>query len=235
MKNKPLLLGLVLFFIGITFAFLSGFGIFHLLNQKSSLGGLFDREEPRTVQRETPVEEEEPVVEEESTPSAGTETFVATPSAEREDSSEVCGDWVSYTNTRFNYRFSYDPDWMFNNNMPGHLKDERIVLQGDISEKGWPSIEINSQDFDSEPETVAELRLALEDLWGETVDISEVQFGKNDIPAVKVDTGDSLQSYAMSSYYFIQDDDYLLLSLNDVTSDEAQEIYDCFIQNFETL
>ncbi|MEA2020799.1 MAG: hypothetical protein U9M98_03770 [Patescibacteria group bacterium] len=235
MENKALLLGLVLFFIGVAFAFLSGFGIFYLLDQDSSLKSFFGLQEPTTVQREEELPEQEGFLEEESTPSVEPESPAAIPSAEQEGSLEVCEDWISYTNSRYNYRFSYNPDWMFNNDMPGSLKDERIVLQGDISEKGWPSIGINSQEFETEPETIAELKAVLEDTWGGTASLSEIEFGKNNIPAVEVTTEDSPQAYAISNYYFIHDGEYLLLSFNDISSSEAQQIYNCFLQEFETL
>ncbi len=235
MKDKALLLGLVLFFIGVVFAFFSGFGVFYLLNQDSSLKDFLGFQEAGPVQREGSLLDQEDSLEEEATASADTEPSAATSSAESESLSEVCEDWVSYTNTRHNYQFKYDPDWMFNNNMPGYLKDERIVLQGDISEKGWPSIGINSQEFESEPETIAELKAVLEETWGASPSLSEVQFGKNNISAIKVSTEDSPQAYAMSNYYFIQNDEYLLLSFNDVAGPEAQEVYNCFLQEFETL
>ena len=48
-------------------------------------------------------------------------------------------------------------------------------------------------------------------------------------------TEDSPQAYAMESYYFIHDGEYFVLSFNDAAKPEAEEIYDCFLSEFETL
>lgn len=232
MENKSLLLILVLFFIGVTFAFLTGFGIFYFSHQKGEggLSALFDgQREPAQVEVvPTPV----PAI---PSPTPYIPTQEATSSASPELDLEVCDNWVSYTNTKYSYSFDYDPEWMINTNMPGHENNDRIVLQGDIAEKGWPSIEINLQEFDSMPETAEELMNKLEELWGDSVEMSLVEFGANDIPAVKLSTEDSPQAYAMESYYFIHDGNYFVLSLNDAANDDARAIYDCFLANFETL
>lgn len=232
MENKALLLVLVLFFIGITFAFLSGFGVFYFMNQKggNALTGLFGgQEEPAQVTASPTPPPATP------SPTPFVPAQEATGSAS-EVNSEVCADdWATYENIKYSYSFKYDPEWMIKTNMPGYVKDDRIVLQGDIAEKGWPSIEINLQEFNSMPETVAELKTALEELWGSSVEMSLVEFGANDIPAVKLATEDSPQAYAMESYYFIHDGEYFVLSFNDAAKPESEEIYDCFLSEFETL
>lgn len=233
MENKPLLLILVLFFIGVTLAFLSGFGVFYFLSREGEggLSGLFGgREEPSRV-----TVSPQPTVPVTPSPTPYVPPREATESASFEADEEVCADWVSYTNVKYDYKFKYNPEWMIKTNMPGSEKDDRIVLQGDISEKGWPSIEINLQEFDSAPETVSQLKAVLEDLWGTSVAMSLVEFGANDIPAVKLATEDSPQAYAMESYYFIHGGDYFVLSFNDAAKEEARAIYDCFLANFETL
>ncbi len=232
MENKSLLLILVLFFIGVTFAFLAGFGIFYFSHQEGEggLSALFGGgEEPSQVTvSPTPA-----LVIPSPTPYVPIEE--STSSASAAVDLEVCADWASYTNAKYDYSFRYDPEWMIKTNMPGYEKDDRIVLQGDISEKGWPSIEINLQEFDSMPETAEELMAELEELWGDSVAMSLVEFGANDIPAVKLSTEDSPQAYAMESYYFIHSGNYFVLSLNDAAKEEARAIYDCFLANFETL
>ena len=231
MENKALLLVLVLFFIGVTFAFLSGFGVFYFMNQKgeNALSGIFRGQEEPTQVTVSPTPA--PVT---PSPTPFVPIQEATQSAS-EVNAEICADWVEYVNTKYSYKLKYDPEWMFKSNMPGYEKDDRLVMQGDISEKGWPSIEVNVQEFDSMPETAAELKTALEELWGSSVEMSLVEFGANDIPGVRLATEDSPQAYAMESYYFIHDGEYFVVSFNDAAKPEAEEIYDCFLSEFETL
>jgi len=142
--------------------------------------------------------------------------------------------WLNYENQKYQYQIQYDPAWSFNNQLSGSEKDDRLVLQGDIAVKGWPSIEINLQYFDSKPETIQKLKGKIESSYGSWGTVKLITFGNN-IKGVLHSSPSSPQAYASKNYYFIHNDTIFLISLNDTGHTGGDELYNHFLEQFTLL
>lgn len=142
--------------------------------------------------------------------------------------------WISYTNQKYSFRLKYDPTWYFNSLMPGSLKDDRLVFQGDIKNKGWPNIEVNLQYITLNPFTIAQLKTYLETTYT-TGQVSYLTFGKGMISGVLLYQPGSPQAYSSKNVYFIHQGKIFLISMTDVDQPDAKPIYDNFIAEFELL
>jgi hypothetical protein len=112
--------------------------------------------------------------------------------------------WQVYQNPKYDYQFKYDPTWTINDSISGSNQYDRIVIQGDISKNGWPSIEINMPHFEPQPVTVDEIYDTLQELFGPSKDITTTNFGKDNIYAAVMETpASSQQAYATKTYYFL--------------------------------
>jgi len=215
-------------FFGLLFLFLAAVVVFNVLAWKMLMKS---KEEVAVEAGPTPVVTEEAgrgrgVPGESPAPTAAV-TAEATPTSTPSE----FADWISYTNQKHNFRFKYDPDWFFNNQMPGSEEDDRIVLQGDLSTKGWPSIEINKMAIVAS--NLDEVETAVSGLAAGGTMRRET-FG-NGIEAVVVEIPGSPQAYGMRSYYFLHNGDVWSIGLNDADKPEAEEIYDYFLSQFETF
>lgn len=133
--------------------------------------------------------------------------------------------WLTYKNETYNYQLKYDPTWFINKSNPSS-----IILQGDIKQKGWPSITIVKTTFSAG--SIDDLKNQVEALF--TTTTSKVTFGNN-IAGVLMETAASPQAYATQSYYFISGGSVLSVGLNDTAASEGKPIYQNFLANFETL
>lgn len=140
--------------------------------------------------------------------------------------------WSTYVNQKYNYQFQYDSGWFFNSHPPGSEENDRIILQGNIQEKGWPNIGINLQYFDPQPNTINELAEKIENTFGSWGTVGITTFG-NSIPAVLHDSPASPQAYASWSYYFIHNNQVFQIHMTDSDKPEGQTIYQEFLNNFE--
>ncbi|MBL7150536.1 hypothetical protein ISS86_01245 [Candidatus Microgenomates bacterium] len=141
--------------------------------------------------------------------------------------------WISYVNKKYQYQFKYDSDWFFNNHLSGSELNDRIVLQGDIQNKGWPNIEINLQYFDPQPLNIDQLKTHLQNTYGDGATVEKTVFGIDDIAVVKVSFPASPQAYASDNYYFMHAGQNFLISMTDNDKPEAQEIYQYFLDKFK--
>jgi len=141
--------------------------------------------------------------------------------------------WISYVNKKYQYQFKYDSDWFFNNHLSGSELNDRIVLQGDIQNKGWPNIEINLQYFDPQPLNIDQLKTHLQDTYSDGATVEKTTFGIDDIIVVKVSFPASPQAYASDNYYFMHAGQNFLISMTDNDKPEAQEIYQYFLDKFK--
>jgi len=146
----------------------------------------------------------------------------------------IFDNWLNYENQKYQYQIQYDPSWSFNNQLPGSEKDDRLVLQGDIATKGWPSIEINLQNFDPKPETIQKLKEEIQTSYGSWGSVKLITFG-NEIKGVLHSSPSSPQAYASKNYYFIHNDTIFLISLNDTGHTEGDELYNHFLEKFTLL
>ena len=130
--------------------------------------------------------------------------------------------WTTYTNNDHKYRFKYNPDWKLS------TQASMVTVQGDISNKGWPSININKLTIVAN--NLVELRTEVESLFGET--LTEVSIGTG-IPTMLLERAASPQAYAGRDYYFLHQGNTLLISLNDTGHTEGDQLYQHFLDNFE--
>lgn len=220
MKKTTLLLIILL-------SLLAGGGLFWLISNKNRiLLSLIDKklieeqvEEEVVSPTPTPLPSPAPTLPSEPSPTPTPNKFA---------------NWISYANKKYQYQFKYDSDWFFNNHLSGSDLDDRIVLQGEIQNKGWPNIEINLQHFSPQPADVDQLKTTLQNTFGNGTTIGKTTFGLNNIAAVKVSFPASPQAYASDNYYFIHNSHIFLISLTDSDKAEAQEIYQYFLDKFKT-
>ena len=155
------------------------------------------------------------------------------PTATQAPSSNPSLNWKSYTNTKYSYRLKYDPGWFFNDAVNGK-KDDSIVLQGNISQKGWPNISINLQTISGNPQDLDTLKTTLAGMFSDYT-YTKTTFGKNNIPAVKEYAPGSPQAYSQTSYYFFRNGNVLKLTMMDTDNASSQATYNLFVSNFETF
>jgi len=132
---------------------------------------------------------------------------------------------LTYKNETYKYQFKYDPTWFLNKSNPSS-----VILQGDISQKGWPSISITKTTFSAD--SIDDLKNQVEALF--TTTTTKVTFGNN-IKGVLMETAQSPQAYATQSYYFIHNGNVLDISLNDTAAASGEPIYQNFLDNFQTF
>lgn len=215
-------------FFGLLFLFLAAVVVFNVLAWK-----MFWKSKEEVAVEAVPT----PVVTEEAGRGRGVPGVSPVPTAEvtakptPTSTPSEFADWVGYTSQKYHFRFKYDPDWFFNNQMPGSEEDERIVLQGDISNKGWPNIGINKMAIVAS--NLDELEAAVSGLAAGGTMRRET-FG-NGIEAVVIETPRSPQAYGMRSYYFLHDGSVWSISLTDADQPESKEVYDYFLSQFETF
>jgi hypothetical protein len=140
--------------------------------------------------------------------------------------------WLTYTNSKHDYGFKYSGSWSLNDSMPGSNQYDRVVVQGDIATKGWPSIDIG---LGQPAATLAEVKTYLESLFGGGMTIENTVFGQGMISAVKMSSAASPQAYATESFYFIHKGVVLKINLNDTSATEAKPIYQHFLDEFEVF
>jgi len=138
--------------------------------------------------------------------------------------------WQTFTNTRFSYKFRYDPSWRVSSNCN---TDNNCAIQGDVSQKGWPDIAIGKK-FYSGIADLAALENKLKADFPEA-NIRQLVFSPKEIPAVFVSFPRSPQAYASESYYFFHKGEILAITFNDTDNNQAQKIYNFFLLNFEPL
>ena len=168
------------------------------------------------------------------TPSPQLTASTTTPPQTTTPALDPFDNWLNYDNQKYQYQIQYDPAWSFNNQLPGSEKDDRLVLQGDIATKGWPSIEVNPQQFDSQPQTIQKLKEEIESSYGTWGSVKLVTFGNN-IKGVLHSSPQSPQAYASKNYYFIHNDSIFLISLNDTGHTQADKLYSHFLEKFTLL
>lgn len=139
-------------------------------------------------------------------------------------------DWLSYRNSEYGYGFKYDGSWSLNDSMPGSDQYDRVVIQGDISTKGWPSVDIG---LGQSATTLAEVKSQLESLFGSDMTIENTVFGQGMISAVKMSSAASPMAYATETYYLIHNGVVLKINLNDTSAAEAKPVYEHFLSKFE--
>jgi len=130
--------------------------------------------------------------------------------------------WTTYTNNDQKYRFKYDPDWKLS------TQASAVTIQGDISNKGWPSIGISKLTIVAN--NLTELKTEVENLFGGP--LTETSIGSG-IQTVLLERAASPQAYAGKDYYFLHQGNTLLISLNDTGHAQGDQLYQHFLDNFE--
>jgi len=214
----------------ILLAFLAGIGLILFAQNKNSLFKQFGLERIYNEQEEIapptpapPISSPSPVS---SPPPTNQVSPTTLPTLSPTPTTNPFAQWTSYTNATYQYQCLYDPTWNLNDSNPGS-----VSLQGNITNKGWPSIGINKLVIKAN--SIAELKTEVENSFSITA--TEITFGKNNIPAVLVEHPASPQSYASKNYYFLHNGNTLSISLNDTGNSQGDQIYNYFLNNFETL
>lgn len=147
--------------------------------------------------------------------------------------------WKTYVNNKYHYSFKYPPDYKVG---PCTKKpcspflleekgEDRVLIEGDISNKGWPYIDITHLDtpfYNPPPETDLITWLKQKSPNKELVPAKN-NFILDSIPAVKVHVPGSSQAYSMDEIYFFKDQKLLKITMLDVDSIPAKEFYGAFL------
>ncbi len=143
--------------------------------------------------------------------------------------------WQLYQNPKYDYQFRYDPAWTITDVFPDSPQYDHLLIQGDLSQKNWPSIEINLPEFDPPPITVDDIYQTLQELFGPTQNITTTNFGRDEIyAAVKKDPA-TPQSPATETYYFLHKGLVFSIKFSDTSSPQAHAIYNRFLAEFDLL
>ena len=186
------------------------------------------------------------------------------PSAgETGESQDETADWKTYVNEKYQYSFKY-PLECYLGPLPGWCKtilpeerpseclcrlnetnEDYILLQGDISGKGWPHIEIHHHDTSlHNPPVGIDIITWLKEKSPYRDDVpEEVNFEMGGIPAVKVhipgvisDQSETVgQAYSVNVIYFLRDEKLFLIRMLDVDSEGGKEFYNLFLPTFRFL
>ena len=158
-------------------------------------------------------------------------------------------DWSTFTNSKYGYSFKYPSTYTLG---PCATKpcdsfvDEQqggdlVLLQGDISVDGWPSIQVIHYDtaaYNPPPGSdLNEFVLAqfpfLSDYFPASPNIIIPKTSGNDIVGADMTTPSSPQSYGSRYIYYIENDKLFQVSMNDPESTDAAEFYDAWVETYE--
>ncbi|MBU1088301.1 hypothetical protein KKA02_00265 [Patescibacteria group bacterium] len=130
--------------------------------------------------------------------------------------------WTIYTNNTLKYRFLYNPAWNLT------TQANTVSVQGDISTKGWPSINVSKLTISASD--VTQLKTKVENLF--STPTTQVSIGTG-IQAILLERAASPQAYAGQDYYFLHQGNTLVISLNDTGHTQGDQLYQHFLSNFE--
>jgi hypothetical protein len=217
-KNILIITAIIVAVIGLIV--LGGVAYIGLKSQKGVQEEMREEELPTAVIPE-PAEEpvaqpEEPITEQPTTP-------------EPIDTS----DWKTYRNKKLGFEVKCPREYWISPISYG----ECVVIQGDISEKGWPQIEIchpNTPPFNPPPGT--DLVEWLRKNFQQYDKIPEKPNTEIDgIPAVKIYYHGRPQAYNSYEIFLIKSNKLFKISLLDIDSKESRELYDQILSTFKFL
>ncbi|GEM_PF-3188658 len=157
--------------------------------------------------------------------------------------------WKTYTNKKYSYIFKYPPEYILakNNSKKNSLAEDasgNVSLQGDLSKKGWPLIDIvhYNSDLFSIPtgadlltwlknHTDTSLKNTLPNSYNYTIKTTS---GKT-IKAVKAYSSQSPQAYSRHEIYFVHRGKMLRITMLDVTPSGAKNFYNNFLSTFRAI
>lgn len=157
-------------------------------------------------------------------------------------------DWVTYTNEKYGFSFKHPADYTTDgcpskpcSDYVGDLTDgDNTVMQGDISEVGWPNISVMhmSSDFYNPPADtdLREWIVASFSYYDEYLSLSPnytiTTSGGDSIQAYDFTVPSSPQSYSQRYIYFIDDEDQLFtIQLYDYET-YSQAFYNAWLDTF---
>ncbi len=122
--------------------------------------------------------------------------------------------------------------------MPVTSEAERVVIQGDIKEKGWPDLEIHHYDTlaYSPPEGTDIINWLVTNWSGIYENIPDsTNTEVNGIQAVEIYTPQSPQAYSTKAIFFIKNNKLFGIFLNDADGEEASglRIYEKMVKSFK--
>lgn len=156
------------------------------------------------------------------TPSTSVTSTQATPTTALTPTPDPFSTWTIYTNNTLKYRFLYDPAWNL------ATQANTVSVQGDISTKGWPSINVSQLTISAT--NISQLKTEVENLFNTTT--TQVSIGSG-IQSILLERAASPQAYAGQDYYFLHQGNTLVISLNDTGHTQGDQLYQHFLDNFE--
>ena len=159
------------------------------------------------------------------------------------EETDETADWKTYANDKYKYSFKYPSEYNFGpcTTKPcGPFVNEEeggdyVLLQGDISEKGWPNIEVAHYDteFYNPPAGISLIEwLKEKSPYKESIP-NDVNFLIDETAAIKVHISASPQAYSSDEIYFIKDSKLFQITMLDMDSQEAQDFYNLFLSTFK--
>ncbi len=157
--------------------------------------------------------------------------------------------WKTYTNNTYHYSFKYPTYFTVaadnsKKNSIAEDKDHNVSLQGDMSNKGWPMIDIahyNSKLFNIT--AGADLLTWLKKYIGDTL-VDELPNSYNytikttsgkTIKAVKSYSPQSPQAYSNHEIYFVHKGKMIRITMLDVTPSGAKTFYNNLLSTFRAI
>jgi len=145
-------------------------------------------------------------------------------------------DWKTYTNEKYNYTFKYPTDTTIQESDGS----DTVTIQGNISEKGWPTIIITHRDNDyfnlpSGKDLLTHLKekFAWEAEFFPSSPNAQINGPSGKISAYKIEIPRSPQAYGSWNYYFEKDSKIFEIQMLDPDTTEAQDLYNNWLITFK--
>ncbi len=143
--------------------------------------------------------------------------------------------WQTYINNIYKYEIKYPSDCQV---MPATDETNRVVIQGNIKDKGWPSLEIHHYDTPAynPPEGTDVINWLNANWSGIYENIPDAPNTEIDgIQTVEIYTPQSPQAYSTKSLFFIKNNKLFNIYLNDADEEESSglNIYEKIVKSFK--
>lgn len=160
---------------------------------------------------------------------------------------DQAANWKTYTNTKYNYSFKYPADYEYApctqkpcknfvyDDIQGNTEKDYVLLQGDISDKGWPNIAVShlSSTFYNPPVGTNLINWLKEKSPNAEYIPNSVNYEIDGVVAVKVEVPASPQAYGSWLIYLVKDNKLFEIQLLDPGTTEAKDFYNLFLNNFQ--
>ena len=180
-------------------------------------------------------------------PTVITPRATSTPTPSPSTTSDQTANWKTYTNTKYGYSFKYPADYEYApctqkpcknfvyDKLPGYPEKDYVLLEGDISEKGWPNITVShlSSSFYNPPQGIDLISWLKQKSPQKEYVPDTINYEIGGVEAVKVEVPASPQAYGSWLIYFIKDNKLFEIELLDPATNEAKDFYNLFLNNFQ--